>query len=167
MKSDPSLLRQSYLKVTSVGILVIMAAAVGLWLLAEPIVTLAFGSKWAEAIPLLRMLALNGLLTISKHGSPWEFGSWDVALHKPCLGCACGRDDSTHALVSAALRRLRCSGVDAYRIDSNDSADFFLLTRLLWRVKKDPDSAEAWVIERAGLGLTKIVTFFSFRSQHA
>jgi lipopolysaccharide exporter len=64
LKSDPSLLQRSYVKVTSVLILLIMPAGVGVCLLADPIVFTLLGNKWGAAVPLLQLLAINGVLTV-------------------------------------------------------------------------------------------------------
>lgn len=62
LAADRHQLQSGYLKVTSVLLLAIVPGSVGLALLAEPIVLLVLGEKWVEAIPLVRILALNSLL---------------------------------------------------------------------------------------------------------
>ncbi len=64
LKSDPSLLQRSYIRVTSVLILLIMPAGVGVCLLANPIVFTFLGAKWGAAVPLLQLLAINGVLSV-------------------------------------------------------------------------------------------------------
>ncbi len=64
LKSDPSLLQSSYVKVTSVLILLIMPAGVGVCLLANPIVFTLLGNKWGAVVPLLQLLAINGVLNV-------------------------------------------------------------------------------------------------------
>jgi lipopolysaccharide exporter len=231
LKSDPSLLRRCYLKVTSVLILLIMPAGVGLCLLAEPIVMIALGSKWAEAIPLLRILAVNGVLTVflstahhvnlavgmsrstslvlaahacltiplmlwlvprsgaygaatsmliasilttplnfSLLSQAIEFGRREVytILYRPTCATIVmvgaivttqyyWRTPSTFLERAVYLVSLSALGVSVY------SATAWLL----WRVKNDSDSAEAWVIEKGRAALAKIVTLFRSRSQNA
>ena len=64
LKSDPAELRRSYLKVTSAVILLVMPAGVRVCLLAEPIVVSMLGDGWREAVDLIRVFALNGVLTV-------------------------------------------------------------------------------------------------------
>ena len=64
LKSDPAELGRSYIKVTSAVILLVMPAGVGLCLLAEPIVVSLLGDRWREAVDVIRVLALNGVLTV-------------------------------------------------------------------------------------------------------
>jgi PST family polysaccharide transporter len=64
LKSNPSLLQSSYVRVTSVLILLIMPAGVGVCLLADPIIFTLLGNKWGAAVPLLRVLAINGVLMV-------------------------------------------------------------------------------------------------------
>ena len=57
-------MRGKFLKVTSILLLFIMPAGIGLCLLAEPIVLLVLGNKWHETVPLIQLLAINGVLTV-------------------------------------------------------------------------------------------------------
>jgi len=61
---DRALLRRGYLKVTSVLILVIMPASIGLSLLADPLVLILLGPKWMDVIPLLQIVSINGMLAV-------------------------------------------------------------------------------------------------------
>jgi O-antigen/teichoic acid export membrane protein len=58
------MLRGKFLKVTSILLLLIMPAGIGLCLLAEPIVLLVLGKKWSQTVPLIQLLAINGVLTV-------------------------------------------------------------------------------------------------------
>jgi lipopolysaccharide exporter len=228
LKGDPSLLRRSYLKVTSVLILLIMPAGVGLSLLAEPIVTIALGSRWAEATPLLRILALNGVLTVflstahhvnlavgmsrstslvlAAHAALtiplmlWlvpragaygaatsmlmasiltiplnffllnqaiEFGRREIytILYRP----TCAALVMVGAVVTAQYYWRTTSTVSEMAVyfislSALGAGAYSATAWLLWRMKKDSDSAEAWVIEKGRAGLTRIATFFGPRS---
>ncbi len=61
---DHKALCKSYLD--GIGILVLLAlpAATGIAMLADPIVRVLLGEKWLEAIPLLQILALNGIIRL-------------------------------------------------------------------------------------------------------
>ena len=64
LEGDRTTLRGKFLKVTSILLLFIMPAGTGLCLLAEPIVLLVLGNKWHETVPLVQLLAINGVLTV-------------------------------------------------------------------------------------------------------
>jgi len=64
LEGDRTTLRGKFLKVTSILLLFIMPAGTGLCLLAEPIVLLVLGNKWHETLPLVQLLAINGVLTV-------------------------------------------------------------------------------------------------------
>jgi len=55
-------LKQAYLTAMRYGALVTCPAVAALVLFAVPLVTLAFGAKWLAAVPILRALAIYGLL---------------------------------------------------------------------------------------------------------
>jgi lipopolysaccharide exporter len=48
---------ETYLRIISTAFLVTMPAGIGIALVAEPLVSLAFGPQWIEAVPLIRVLA--------------------------------------------------------------------------------------------------------------
>jgi O-antigen/teichoic acid export membrane protein len=64
LSNDRALLRAGYLKVTSVVLLLIVPGAVGLTLLAEPIVLLLLGDKWTNTVPLIQILSINGAISV-------------------------------------------------------------------------------------------------------
>ena len=64
LADDRALLRRQYLKVTSILLLLILPAGIGLSLLAEPIVLILLGAKWKETVPLIQILSINGVLAV-------------------------------------------------------------------------------------------------------
>jgi O-antigen/teichoic acid export membrane protein len=62
--ANRSLLKRAYLRVTSVLVLIVVPAGVGLSLVAEPTVLVFFGEKWTGMVPLIGILAVNGVLGI-------------------------------------------------------------------------------------------------------
>lgn len=64
LADDRAALRRAFLKVTAVLLLVVLPCGVALSLLAEPVVLILFGDTWREAIPLVQVLAVNGVLTV-------------------------------------------------------------------------------------------------------
>lgn len=61
---DRSQLRRVFLKVTSVLLLLVLPGGLGISLLAEPVVLVVLGAKWSEAVPLVQVLGINGILTV-------------------------------------------------------------------------------------------------------
>ncbi|MFN0301310.1 MAG: lipopolysaccharide biosynthesis protein [Burkholderiales bacterium] len=61
---DRTKLRLGYLRVTSVMLLFVLPSGIGISLLAEPIVFILLGAKWMEAVPLLRILAIDAVLVV-------------------------------------------------------------------------------------------------------
>ena len=62
LAADRALLRRGYLRATSVLLLVVVPAGIGLSLLAEPLVLIFLGEKWKHVAPLIEILSLNGVL---------------------------------------------------------------------------------------------------------
>jgi lipopolysaccharide exporter len=65
ISGDLVLLKQAYLRVTSVLVLVTLPAGIGLALVAQPVVLIFLGDKWHSVVPLLQILAVNGVLSVS------------------------------------------------------------------------------------------------------
>lgn len=61
---DRARLQQSYLGVVSTLALVVLPAAVGLSLLAEPVVLIILGERWHESVPLLRILVIDAAFAV-------------------------------------------------------------------------------------------------------
>lgn len=59
---DPAALRDSYLDVAGMIALIAMPICAGIAAVAEPLVLIMLGGKWQEAGPLIRILAIYGLL---------------------------------------------------------------------------------------------------------
>jgi lipopolysaccharide exporter len=55
---------ETYLRLIATMCLLTLPAAVGIALIADPLVNLAFGSRWAGAVPLVQILALAGVPTV-------------------------------------------------------------------------------------------------------
>jgi len=64
LAADRALLRRGYLRVTSVLLLVVVPAGIGLSLIAEPLVLILLGEKWMQVAPLIKILSLNGVLAV-------------------------------------------------------------------------------------------------------
>ena len=64
ISDDIDALRKAYLRVVSILSLVVMPAAIGLCLVASPLVHVFLGDKWLEAIPIIRILAIEGILVV-------------------------------------------------------------------------------------------------------
>jgi O-antigen/teichoic acid export membrane protein len=96
LAADRTQLHGEYRRVTSRLLLVVVPAACGLCVLAEPVVLLLLGENWKAAIPLVRLLALNAIV-----------GVWLGTAHT--LNLAVGMARSTtlilalHAVVSLPL----------------------------------------------------------------
>ena len=79
MAGDVAQLRRAYLKVASVLVLLVLPAGVGLSLVAEPMVLVIFGEKWADMAPLIQILAMNGVLRVYLSTAAYIY----LALGKP------------------------------------------------------------------------------------
>ena len=62
---DPALLRYGFLEVWALTLALALPIAAGIGLVADPLVKIALGSKWLEAIPVMQMLSVYGLASIS------------------------------------------------------------------------------------------------------
>jgi O-antigen/teichoic acid export membrane protein len=65
LAADRSLLKRAYLKVSGVLLLMVLPAGIGLGLVAEPVVMIFFGANWVDMAPLIRILSINGVLSVS------------------------------------------------------------------------------------------------------
>jgi PST family polysaccharide transporter len=61
-------LRQSVLQVVSLVALITMPVGIGIALLADPFVRILLGDRWLDAIPLIRLLAIYGVLRAMNAG---------------------------------------------------------------------------------------------------
>ncbi len=57
-------LADTYLRVISITALLTVPAGFGISLVAGPVIKLAFGARWVEAIPLVQILAIGGVFTL-------------------------------------------------------------------------------------------------------
>lgn len=81
MANDPVALRQGFLNVLSMIALCGIPAGVGISLVAESMVAVVLGEQWREAIPLIQMLAVSGVLNALQT----NVGTVYLALGKPRL----------------------------------------------------------------------------------
>jgi lipopolysaccharide exporter len=79
LADDPEQLRRAFLQVIGLVALLTIPAGVGIGLVAEPLVELLLGLQWVEAVPLIQILAVFGVIR-SLHG---PMGSIYLALGKP------------------------------------------------------------------------------------
>jgi PST family polysaccharide transporter len=79
MANDPAAMRQGFLNVLSMIALCAIPAGVGIALVADLMVTVVLGDKWREAIPLIQMLAVSGVVVALQTNT----GSLYMALGKP------------------------------------------------------------------------------------
>ncbi len=79
MANDPEAIRQGFLNVLSMIALCAVPAGVGIALVADSMVVVVLGEKWREAIPLIQILALSGVITALQTNT----GSLYMALGKP------------------------------------------------------------------------------------
>ncbi len=92
IRDDLSVLREGYVKVLSLLAFFSMPMGVGIAAVAHVLVPVLLGPKWVEAVPLLQMLALGGVLKSLQsnapsiflaQGKPWAVtGLWGV---KACV----------------------------------------------------------------------------------
>jgi PST family polysaccharide transporter len=81
ISQDLNILRKSYLDVLSMLAFVALPLGVGIAATAEPLVYVALGSKWAEAIPLIQILAFAGIVEATESNSASVY----LAIGKPKL----------------------------------------------------------------------------------
>ncbi len=119
LSKNHALLRAGYLKVTSVVLLLIVPATVGLVFLADPIVLLMLGSKWLNIVPLIQILSVNGAVSVLVSTAHYaNLADWHVTLHESRAGDSCVLFNSSTALVGAAVtnpRRRLCTAGGVHR----------------------------------------------------
>lgn len=81
LANDSPAFRKVFLDVGSMVALVALPAGVGLAVLAEPLIMLVLGAKWAGVVPLLQVLAFSGVLVALGSNN----GVACIALGKPHL----------------------------------------------------------------------------------
>jgi O-antigen/teichoic acid export membrane protein len=75
VQTDLPRFKNLYVRATSMIALVTFPAMVGIAVLAEPFILTVFGPKWAEVVPVLKILSLVGLLQSIVHPVGWIFNS--------------------------------------------------------------------------------------------
>lgn len=65
LANDPDSLRKSFIDGFAMILMVVAPVAIGIGAVADPLVRVVLGDKWLEAIPLLQILALLGMIQIS------------------------------------------------------------------------------------------------------
>ncbi len=83
--ADRSLLKRAYLRVTSVLVLIVVPAGIGLSLVAELAVLVFFGEKWTDMVPLIEILSVNGVLGISLSTAAYVFLALGTPRHTTML----------------------------------------------------------------------------------
>lgn len=83
--ADRALLKRAYLRVTSILLLVIVPAGIGLSLVAEPAVLVFFGEKWTAMVPLIEILSVNGVLGISLSTAAYVYLALGTPRHTTML----------------------------------------------------------------------------------
>lgn len=73
ISGDQVLLKRTYLGVVSVLLLVSLPAAIGMALVAQPLVHVFLGPRWSAVVPLLQILALHGLLTMTSRSAAYVY----------------------------------------------------------------------------------------------
>lgn len=84
LASDPEKLREAFLQVLGILALLTIPAGAGIGLVAEPFVQSILGTKWMDAVPLIQVLAVFGIIR-ALHGPN---GSIYLALGKPKIVAA-------------------------------------------------------------------------------
>lgn len=81
MSRETGELARGYVDLLSVILVLIVPAGIGIAVIADPLVRILLGEKWVEAIPLIQILAIFGLLRASISNSSSVF----LALGRPDL----------------------------------------------------------------------------------
>jgi O-antigen/teichoic acid export membrane protein len=212
LAEDRALLRRQYLKVTSFLLLLIVPAGIGLSLLAEPVILILLGSKWRDAVPLVQVLSINGVLMVfmstahhanlavgmsrltslvlaahagiaiplmlwwvPSHGTqgavaailtasvvtaPLNFHLLGKAIElgrrelldilwRPCTGCL-GMIVAVLGIKASWAMPADLFGQIAYvlLVSASGALVYAATVFVLWRRKSDPESAEAWALDR-------------------
>lgn len=77
--SNLTILKQAYLNVIAAIAMLALPAGAGIALLAGPLVNLVLGAKWVDAIPIIQILAVSGVITALQANR----GSVYLSLGKP------------------------------------------------------------------------------------
>lgn len=64
LQQTPAGLRESYARIVASALLVILPAGLGMSLVAGPVVAIAFGPAWQQAVPLVQIMALSGCIVV-------------------------------------------------------------------------------------------------------
>ena len=78
MAEDPRILREGFVDVISVILIIALPASLGLAAIAEPLVKVVLGGKWLDAIPVIEVLAFCGAIAAMQSNN----GSAYIALGK-------------------------------------------------------------------------------------
>jgi O-antigen/teichoic acid export membrane protein len=135
MAGDWGRLQNAFLDVFSLMLLASAPLAVGIGLVADPMVKVFLGHKWVDSIPLVQVLAIYGLLSISTANSAAMF----VALGRPYILTAV-RAVSVAALIPLLLWSVEQAGAlgAAYAVTGIASLTLGLIIFAVLRLLKLP-----------------------------
>lgn len=94
LNESPQALKATFLDIGSLVILVALPLGVGVAALAEPLVELLLGQRWADAVPFIQILSIAGVLTaatanngmlVVAGGLPSR-STWTLTTRLACLG---------------------------------------------------------------------------------
>ncbi len=137
---------ETYMRAVSTTFLLTLPAGLGVSLLADPLVRLAVGSRWVEAIPVIQVLGVMGALTVFGNVAGVLFSVFGVLRLQFLVGAACVVARlllllplvARYGIVGAAIGSLLGAGIEQAALAMLAFRRFHLgyrvLLRRVWRI---------------------------------
>lgn len=157
LAGDRDSLRTTFLNVFALVIMIGVPLALGIGLVADPLVRVMLGAKWVESIPIVQVLAVYGLVSVIGTGT----GPVYLALRRPhiltaLLGGGCA------LMVPLLILGIREAGAVGAAIavtiaaSAMVSADTYVITRLL-KISAGRMMSAVWRTALAALAMIVVV----------
>lgn len=158
---------RTYLRVIATALLLTLPAGIGLALVADPLVKLAFGPNWASAIPVLQILALVGATSVfsqlsatmlSAHamlGTSFVISAMATALRVALLLVLTTRFGIVGAATAAALATVLEQALFVVVIVRRFQVGWLALLAQIWRPVV-ATGVMAWALVSTGLALKPV-----------
>jgi lipopolysaccharide exporter len=143
---DPVAMRRAFLDGLSMIVMLTLPVTVGIALVADPLVRLAMGPKWVEAIPVMQVLAVAGIARVCSANSDAHL----LALNRPheitvlaCFGAVVG--------VLSMLWATSIWGLigAAWATSATAACQLLLNYAIIWRATGIPPTAVGAVVWRS------------------
>jgi O-antigen/teichoic acid export membrane protein len=146
LADDPSAMRRAFLDGLSMIVMLTLPVTVGIALVADPLVRVAMGQKWVEAIPVMQILAVSGIARACSANSDAHLLALKLPHQTTVLAC--------FGAVVGVLSMLWATSIwgligAAWATSATAACQLVLNYAIIWRATGIPPTAVGAVIWRS------------------